>query len=100
RPSLAAPTSSAASASSRRSEAGSASNLRARLITHLDPLSRRQIPQQCQQVALAALRLDIVLIQDGVANGGDRLRRLDQAPDPRADLVQAIVGSVLEVEHH
>src|SRR6267142_3976065 len=67
-PSLTTPRNNAASISSRRSAAGSARKLRSRLIPDLDELPRRQIREQRDQIALAALGIHVELFQNRFAN--------------------------------
>src|SRR5437660_4665891 len=92
--------STSASTTSRLRRGGRRRNLRSRLILHLDEAACGELLHERDDVALAAIRLDVVLRSDRVADLANRARLLDELPDPRPDRVEPVVDTVFEVQEH
>jgi len=69
-------------------------------LPHLDQAAGGQVLEQGCEVAPAPFRLDVVLGDQGIADGRDGDRPLQQAPDARPDVLQAVVDAVLEAQDH
>src|SRR5262249_22738951 len=67
-------------------------------IQHFDEPFGQQPLEQRQQIGLAALRLDIVLFQEGFTNLVHAPRLLNQLPDPRSNRVETVVHPTLSIE--
>ena len=63
-----------------------------------DQTGRRHLPQQPEQILLAARRVDIVLGDQRISDRRHGDRRVDQVPDPAAHVVQAVVDPGVQVE--
>ena len=75
--------------------------MRRRLVPDLNEPLVSQPPQQREQVALAALGLDLILREENVPAVTHRPRLLDQVPDPSPYFVSAILhlGAGVEDGH-
>jgi hypothetical protein len=61
---------------------------------------RGKIGQERQQIAVAASDVDVIFIQKGVADLGNGRRLLQKLPDSRTGVVEAVIDTVLQIEHH
>jgi hypothetical protein len=75
-------------------------NLLRRRIANLDQACFVKLDEKPNDVLLAALRVDVVLRGDGLAELRDRVRRLQPIPNQGSDLIEAEVGTLVEVEDY
>src|SRR5215210_2885630 len=92
KPTLTTSSSSDALMRSRCSAAGRSKNLCRRLIPDFYESFLRQLLQQREQVVLAALRYNFVLLEEYVPNLTYGSGLLDKLPNPRSYFIQTIVN--------
>src|SRR2546427_224457 len=99
KPSRTATSKIADSTRTRRSRGGRRRNLVSGVVAHLDQPLRQQGVEELREVLFQALRRDVVLGEQGVADAAERGRRLDERPRPGTDPVKAVVHPAAKVEN-